>query len=360
MSEKTRQLAFEFLNQTRTVPVFPTTRYQGSKRRLADWIWDSVQHLDFHSVLDAFGGTGAVAYRFKQAGKRVTYNDLLAFNYTIGLALIENSTARLSDDDLALILRRDPGYAYRSFIADTFGDIYFTPDEDAWLDTVVQNINRHLADPCQRALALFALYQSCLVKRPYNLFHRRNLYVRLADVERSFGNKATWDTPFEEHFRKFVEEANAAVFDNRQPNRALNQDVMTLAPDYDLVYLDPPYISRNGVGVDYLDFYHFLEGLTDYDNWHTRIDHRSKHRCMIRQPSPWTDKDRIHQGFADLLEHFRSSIPVVSYRSDGIPTREELSEMLKRHKSTVVQAALPQQYALSIIRGSHELLLIGV
>ena len=43
---------------------------------------------------------------------------------------------------------------------------------------------------------------------------------------------------------------------------------------YDLVYVDTPYISSKGVGVDYLHFYHFLEGLTDYDNWKSRIDYR--------------------------------------------------------------------------------------
>jgi adenine-specific DNA methylase len=60
---------------------FPSTRYQGSKAKLADWIWEQIADLDFMTCLDAFGGTGAVAYRLKQAGKRVTYNDVLRFNY---------------------------------------------------------------------------------------------------------------------------------------------------------------------------------------------------------------------------------------------------------------------------------------
>ena len=60
---------------------FPSTRYQGSKAKLVDWIWEQIADLDFTTCLDAFGGTGAVAYRLKQAGKRVTYNDLLRFNY---------------------------------------------------------------------------------------------------------------------------------------------------------------------------------------------------------------------------------------------------------------------------------------
>lgn len=68
---------------------FPSTRYQGSKAKLAQWIWEQIAGLDFTTCLDAFGGTGAVAFRLKRAGKAVTYNDLLRFNYFFGLAFIE-------------------------------------------------------------------------------------------------------------------------------------------------------------------------------------------------------------------------------------------------------------------------------
>ncbi len=360
MAKNSGQPAFNFMSDVALRHTFPATRYQGSKRRLADWIWESVKNLTFDTALDAFGGTGAVAYRFKQAGKQVTYNDLMRFNHVIGLALIENSHTVLSDEKVDALLVRDPAVHYESFIADTFDGIYFTPVENEWLDGVIQNIHHLLVDPYQRALALFALYQACLVKRPYNLFHRKNLYVREADVKRSFGNKTTWDTPFEDHFRAFVEEVNASVFDNGRENRSLNADAVTLPPDADLVYIDPPYLNRQGVGVDYQHFYHFLEGLTVYDRWKDLIDFKSRHHRLIPLDSPWNDKNRIRSAFQDVIAHFAHSILVISYRNDGIPSREELVNMLKRHKRIVVQAALPQQYALSKNTDSKELLLIGV
>jgi adenine-specific DNA-methyltransferase len=72
------------------------------------------------------------------------------------------------------------------------------------------------------------------VKRPFNLFHRKNLYLRFANVERSFGNKASWDTPFPVLFRKFVNEVNALVYDNGLDNRALNRDIFDVKGTYDL------------------------------------------------------------------------------------------------------------------------------
>ena len=81
-------------------PVFPSTRFQGSKLKIADWIWESVQGLNFDSVLDAFGGTGSVGYMFKTKKKKVTYNDMLKFNWYIGLALIENDAVKLTCEKL--------------------------------------------------------------------------------------------------------------------------------------------------------------------------------------------------------------------------------------------------------------------
>ncbi len=342
------------------IAAFPSTRYQGSKAKLVDWIWEQIADLDFATCLDAFGGTGVIAYRLKQEGKAVTYNDLLRFNYYFGLALIENAGVRLSSADLDWLLQRHPDMVYPRFVQDTFPNIYFTDEENAWIDQTITNI-RGLSDPYKFALAFFALCQACIVKRPFNLFHRKNLYIRFAAVERSFGNKASWDKPFEEWFCAFVEEANTAVFDNGQVNRALNCDAVEVPGEYDLVYLDPPYISARGVAVDYRDFYHFLEGLTMYDEWGQHIDRRSKHRRLKPQPSEWTDKQRIYTAFDRLFCRYRKSILVVSYRSDGIPSEPELVSLLEQYKRYVRAEHYGQyKYVLSTNSESKEILLIGM
>lgn len=338
---------------------FPSTRYQGSKAKLVDWIWEHIAGLDFTTCLDAFSGTGAVAYRLKQAGKHVTYNDLLRFNYYFGLALIENDRVRLSQQDIDRLLKRHPDIKYPRIVQDNFADIYFTDEENAWIDQAITNILR-LDEPRRFALAFFALCQACIIKRPYNLFHRKNLYLRLAEVDRTFGNKTTWDRPFEEWFRIFAGEANRAVFDNGQPNRALNLDAVEVSGDYDLVYVDTPYINRRGVAVDYRDFYHFLEGLTLYDKWEQHIDRRSKHRRLRLQPSEWTDQKQIHAAFDRLFRRYAKSTIVVSYRNDGIPSESELTSLLRRYKRHVQIEHFGQyKYVLSTNSESGEILLVG-
>lgn len=347
------------MGETMTNTKPPTTRYQGSKLKLLPWLWENLNDLEFEKVLDAFGGTGCVSYMLKSKGKQVTYNDYLRFNYLIGLALIENSHTRLSHDDVRFILTRHSESEYDDFIARTFVDVFYTDNENVWLDTVCQNIPQ-LEDPFKQVMALYALFQACIIKRPYNLFHRKNLYMRTSEVKRSFGNKITWDTPFEEHFRKFVNEVNTAVFDSGIECKAVCHDALDIPGKYDLVYIDTPYLTESGVGVNYLDFYHFLEGMTDYESWQSRIDRQKKHLPLIGTRSPWSDAKRTCNAFTSLFERYADSTIVVSYRSDGIPSESDLVAMLQQVKQNVQVLNYGQyKYVLSKNSKSKEILLIG-
>ncbi|MCS7192368.1 MAG: DNA adenine methylase [Armatimonadetes bacterium] len=335
---------------TEEVPKLPSTRYLGSKRKIAHWIWQQIQHLEFECFLNAMSGTAVVGYLAKRFGKRVFCNDILAFNYQVALALVENDSETLTPAEIELLLTPHPDIDYPTFIQDTFEGIYYLQEENRWLDMVVTNINVLLENPYKRALAFAALGQACLVKRPFNLFHRKNLYIRLKDVKRSFGNKTTWDTPFPAHFRNFVGEYNSLVFSNGRYNRAFNKDVFELELDepVDLVYLDPPYLPVRGDKPDYHFFYHFLEGLVDYEHWSERIDYSHRIRPICYTPSPWTDPDRIRSAFERLFEKFHKvKYIVLSYNSMGIPSEEELLSMLRRYKQHVELKKKPHQYVLS-------------
>lgn len=339
-------------------PEFPSTRFQGSKRKFVDWIWATVKHLDFSSALDVFGGTGAVSYKFKLENKHVIYNDKLKFNWIIGNALIQNSRIMLNEDDINDLLANGKETDFPKFIQTTFNNIYYYDDENAWLDRIVYNINYNLEDPFKQAIALFALFQSCIIKRPYNLFHRANLYMRSADVERSFGNKSTWDTPFDFHFRVFAKEANNAIFDNGVENLSTNLDALETPVGADLVYIDPPYLNARGIGVDYRDFYHFLEGIANYNSWSNMIDYRSKHKRLKPEKSLWLKPQTNLTAFEDLIALHRKSILIISYRDNGIPSQRQLVGLLSKYKKHVEITQQQTTYALSK-RASREILLVG-
>ena len=347
----------------------PTTRYQGSKRRILPWIYQNIKSLKFDTVLDGFGGTGSVSYLFKMMGKRVTFNDALHSNYQTGVAFIENNNVILTDQDINFLINKN-GFNYPSFIQDTFKDIYYLDKENKWLDVVVHNIFM-LSEKYQgktllrkRALAFHALFQACLSKRPYNLFHRKNLYMRVANVKRSFGNKRTWDAPFDELFIKFCLEGSNKVFSNNRRNNALCKNILKIKNNgYDLVYLDPPYIkSKTAHPVDYYSLYHFLEGISDYYNWEKRIDYSRKNKPLIKNGSFW-NKNKVEKNLDRIFNTFSDSIIVISYGDPGYPSIDTIKELLLQYKNKVTISKKEYTYKLNNSRKNgnklYEVLIIA-
>lgn len=309
----------------------PSTRFVGSKRQIAPWLHTQLKQLEFDNALDVFGGTGSVSYLMKKLGKQVYFNDYMGFSQDLGRALISNNTIKIDNSDLEKVSEKVPGKSYENIIRDNFKGIYYTEKENEWLDVVIQNILDSYSGE-KKCLLLASLYQACLAKRPFNLFHRKNLYMRLNDVERSFGNKKSWDASFEEKFREFANEYNNHVFDNGEDNEVIGGfDGLNVPPqDVELVYLDPPYISRKrSSGPNYLTYYHFLEGLRDYYNWEKKIDYTYKTNKFQLDPevSKWTHKTKIEQLLIDLIRKYSDSIIVLSYRQKGIPSISEIEDI---------------------------------
>lgn len=338
---------------------YPSTRYSGSKRRLLDWIWENIKDLEFSNVLDVFGGTASVSLLFKKNGKTVFYNDLLKFNQIIGKAIVENSNIKITDQEIDSALSFN-GQPEKTFIQDHFSGMYFLKKENIWLDYAIQNFSR-VTDEYKRAILMASLFQACLAKRPFNLFHRENLYIRTAKVERTFGNKTTWETPFPVLVKRYASQYNEAVFSNNRKNKVVGgYHALDITRKSDLVYLDPPYFSRKSTqGTNYLDFYHFLEGLADYQNWETRIDPVTKVIKEIGQGQleSFTRKSKIIETFEKLIEKFNDRTIVLSYQSDGLPSKDELLEMFKKNGKRVKVYEKEHRYALSA-KKSTELLFI--
>ncbi len=352
---------------------FPSTRYQGSKRKILPWIYRYTKDLKFNTVLDGFGGSASVSYLFKKMNKEVTYNDKLYFNYIIGKALIQNSRVRIENNDLDWVINKQPDVEYRDTIERNFKNIYYLDEENKWLDTVIANINnfkgysRAILDH-KKSLLYYALFQSCIIKRPFNLFHRNNLNLRINDVERNFGNKTTWEKPFEHYIQQFTNEINDLVFFNKKKCTSINESVFDIDPyGYDLVYLDPPYFSKKDYheSSDYLHCYHFLEGIANYNNWEEFIDPNTKNKRLNRD---FFENDfkisEIRESFENLFEKFRDSTIVLSYKKGGEPSIDFITKLLKKFKKRVKTHSLHYKYALNHQNGdaknNREVLIIGI
>ena len=143
--------------------LMPTTRYQGSKRKIVDWILNRMEGLEFDTVLDLFGGTGSVSYGFKSLGKEVVYNDVLTSNYHIGRALIENNRTKIGVHEINDLFSIREEIQYDNLVSRVFDGIYFTEEENSLIDTIAQNIPL-MEDEIKQSMAYFCLFQSLTLK----------------------------------------------------------------------------------------------------------------------------------------------------------------------------------------------------
>jgi len=335
LSEKTENKMLPTLRIEKAEVTFPTVRYRGNKQKLISWISKCLSEIEFSSFLDLMGGTGCVAYEFKKLGKQVLYNDVLKFNHIIGQSLIENCKKTISEKEINQLLKKNSDN--RGFIPATFKGLYFKDHENEWIENTVTNI-LELKDKYKMAIAFNALFQSCIIKRPFGIWHRANLYFRenKNNKPQSFGNGSSWERPFEIYFKRFIHEINNAIFSNGKFNMSYNENAFDTKLTADLVYIDSPYMKPNRRKscriTNYQYYYHFLEGLANYELWEKKIDKSKKTKPYTSEaeqrflcPEEWK------RDFGDLFNSFCNTTVAVSYLNGGIPSISDLKKLMKEY-----------------------------
>lgn len=331
----------------------PTTRYQGSKRRLIPWLFDVFSTLEFDSCLDLFGGTASVSYLLKTMGKIVTFNDYLSSSSITARAIIKNNSVRLYPDDVNPLFEK---INHPDIVSEVFSGIFFTDEENLQIDNLIYRIKfdkKTKLTGLKKDLALHSLFQSLLMKRPFNLFHRANLNLRTNDVKRSFGNKKTWDTPIKELMERIRLETNRTVFNSGKNHQVYNLDALEVKTGFDLIYLDPPYYARDNRSYqDYYKYYHFLEGLSNYNSWKSKIDYSRKSRPILKEGASFK-KGSFIDDLETLLSVHRESIIVMSYKSPGYPSIEKLVNIMEEtHKNPIIHSK-NHSYSLNKTNGHY-------
>lgn len=313
---------------------YPELRYMGSKKRLLPWIHQVLSALDFETALDPFSGTGCVSYLMKAMGRGVTASDFLNFSSLIARATVENSSRHLDAKVIRDLLR--PARETERFVEATFAGVFFTRDDLQFLDRISANL-RKVENPHDQAVAFAALFRSCVKRQP------RGVFTVSGDLSRYDDGRRDLRLSLEEHFIEQVEVFNDSVFDNGRVHRAARSDVFDLTADnFDLVYLDPPYVPRADDNC-YIKRYHFLEGLSCY--WKDLpVNESTKVRKIAKRYTPFSYRRSAVEAFDRLFFQFRHSTIVLSYSSNGFPDLNQLESMMRRHKTSVRIFERPHRY----------------
>lgn len=337
----------------------PVTRYYGSKRKLLNWIASSLDSLDYVTVLDAFGGTGSVSYMFKFLGKKVFYNDGLQSNCVMAKSVLSSSPTFTEGEMTELLLSIRPR---DGIISKHYDNLFYTPEENNWLDGILSEIL--YMDEEKKNEIYYSLFQACLMKRPYNLFHRANLNLRTnPNVMRRFGNASTWNRKFDELLVLNHKRLHRAQFDGQHHAEVLQpSDAFELPTGFDLVYLDPPYIGKGSKVEGYFKRYHFLETLLNYQEVEKIVDLDSRIKTPnleSKMVDAWVSPRLFKDKLFGLVEKHKKSIVVLSYVDNAVPTIDEINVLFKSYFRKVVNLQLETNHALSS-RRKMEQLFIGI
>ncbi|MGH7564088.1 MAG: DNA adenine methylase [Gemmatimonadota bacterium] len=319
------------------VSSYPRLRYMGSKYRLVPHLMSAFEDVGGLTALDAFSGSGVVAYLLKNIGYAVTTNDFLTFASEVAHATVVNQSETLSAVDIETIL--GPPADDRDFIQKTFRGLYFSLADHQFLDSAWSHIDR--LDGFKRSLAISALVLAAARKQPRGVFTVTDL--RYDDGRRHL------HMSLREHFRETIQEYNRTVFESAQDSRAFCSDVFDLADEnYDVVYLEPPYAPPRDDNC-YIKRYHFLEGLSVY--WQGRkILHHTKTKKLPKRFTPFSYKRTIVDALERTFDKFARSAIVLSYSSNAVPDAATIKSLLRNVKDHIELRAVDHWYSF----GTHE------
>ena len=236
-------------------------RYLGNKFRITRFIREIAdKHCPgAHSFADIFSGTGSVSYAFRD--KKLILNDFLYSNYLANIAWFSPEHFDSSLLESLIDEYNSADYSEENYMSENFSDTYFSHDNciriGAIRDDIEKRFRRGEVNMREKAILvvslLYAMDRIAATCGHYDAYREgADLSARLelrmldADEMNNAGNEI-----YSEDANKLVKRIKA-----------------------DIVYIDPPYNSRQ-----YSDAYHLLENVARWE----KPDVAGKARKMDRK-----------------------------------------------------------------------------
>jgi adenine-specific DNA-methyltransferase len=145
-------------------------------------------------------------------------------------------------------------------------------------------------------------------------------YANISGVYAAFHKK--WDP----RANKELKLRSINLIDNNKNNHVFNINSLNLIKeyDYDIIYLDPPYNSRQ-----YAPNYHLLETIAKYDN--PEIRGVSGMRDYSRQKSNFCVKSKALNELEIILRDANYKCLALSYNCEGIMASEDLKKLMSKY-----------------------------
>lgn len=269
-------------------------RYLGNKTKLIPFIKNIVNSEigNISSFCDIFAGTGSVANAFNDENVKIIANDILNSNYT-GLSCfltITEPNYRLIKQKIEYLNSLET--SCDNYFSDTYGNTYFSYDVAKKIGNIRNEIDNISEDTNEKNIFLTSLVYA--IDKIANTVGHYDAYRKVDQ--------------YKDKFKLLIPKIESSKNIN---NIAFKQDANSLAESIysDVVYLDPPYNSRQ-----YNSAYHLLENLV---MWHKpEVFGISKKMDLSNTKSRYCSKEAI-SAFSDLINKLSCKYILVSYNDNG-------------------------------------------
>jgi adenine-specific DNA-methyltransferase len=314
--------------------MYPSLNYLGSKVKLLDFINESITSYtkkelsQIDSFLDGFTGTGSVSYSMLKNGiSNVTSNDIQYYSYIASSNFLEKDINKEKLKKFIIKLNKgilkeivpENYFIYHNYSTDRK---YFTPENGKIIDFIRQSIETEKE-------------KNMITNNEYQILIKLLLFgvSKVANIASVYGAYLKQYKPSSK--KKLVldpELLELLLPENKSIHKNYNDDIITLIkklPKIEVVYYDSPYNQRG-----YNTNFHLLETIARYDN--PEIKGITGLRADTSQKSNFCSKVKVSNEFLELFKHTNCHYIFVSYSSDGIISKEKLTELLEIYFTNVV------------------------
>lgn len=268
-------------------------RYLGNKYKLLDFIRDVVDKecSDVVVVADIFAGTGAVASAFED--KILITNDILYSNYICHLAWFGKQKYSLLKIKDLIQYYNNISVSKDNYMSDNFADTFFSKINCRKIGFIREDIekqfNSHNINERERAILITSLLYS--MDKIANTCGHYDAYRKNGDLSK----KLELLLPIPDFGLKY--------------NQVYNEDANELVKNIeaDLVYIDPPYNSRQ-----YCDAYHLLENVASWKKPTVFGVAKKMNRDNLKSDYCTT---KATQAFRNLIKDIKAKYILLSYNN---------------------------------------------
>lgn len=275
-------------------------RYFGNKYKLIDFIKDityqNIDNSDFKTFADVFCGTGAVASAFTD--KILVTNDILYSSYLSHVAWFDESKPYDSKKlELLINSYNELKVSDDNYMSDSFAGTFFSLETSRKIGAIREDVEK--------------LYNANNINFREKAILITSLIYAFDKIAKSFGHYDAYrknEAGYNDNLILKMPDINKGL---SKKNRCFNIDANLLVKTIkaDVVYLDPPYNSRQ-----YGDAYHLLENVAKWEKPEVFGTAKKMNRDDIK--STYSTSSAT-ESFERLIKDIDAKLILMSYNNTG-------------------------------------------